>query len=73
MAGKAATENVEENKSNAEPKFSKEQIAASKRYAKDVDIVMALLDSDKEYTFEEVDGIINKFNNKKDGKEDEVK
>lgn len=61
MADKAAME-----EKSAESKFSKEQIVTSKRYAKDVDIVMALLEEGKEYTHKEVESIINKFNKKKE-------
>lgn len=45
----------------SEPKFSKEQIIASARYADRRDLVDALLDEDKSYTFETVDSMIEKY------------
>lgn len=44
-----------------EQKFSKEQILASARYANRRDLVDALLDKDKSYTFETVDSMIEKY------------
>lgn len=44
-----------------EQKFSKEQILASARYANRRDLVDALLDKDKSYTFETVDNMIKKY------------
>ena len=44
-----------------EQKFSKEQILASARYANRSDLVDALLDKDKSYTFETVDNMIEKY------------
>ena len=44
-----------------EQKFSKEQILASARYANRRDLVDALLDKDKSYTFETVDNMIEKY------------
>ena len=44
-----------------EQKFSKEQILASSRYANRRDLVDALLDKDKSYTFETVDNMIEKY------------
>ena len=44
-----------------EQKFSKEQILASARYANRRDLVDALLDKDKSYTFETVDNRIEKY------------
>ena len=44
-----------------EQKFSKEQILASTRYANRRDLVDALLDKDKSYTFETVDNMIEKY------------
>jgi hypothetical protein len=41
--------------------YTKSQIAASKRYKDDVDIVNALLKDGMLYTIEETDGIINDF------------
>ena len=44
-----------------EQKFNKEQILASARYANRRDLVDALLDKDKSYTFETVDNMIEKY------------
>nr|DAQ86818.1 MAG TPA: hypothetical protein [Caudoviricetes sp.] len=44
-----------------EQKFIKEQILASARYANRRDLVDALLDKDKSYTFETVDNMIEKY------------
>lgn len=44
-----------------EPRFSKEQIAASKRYCNQRDLADALLEEGKRYTFTEVDGLIEKY------------
>lgn len=55
--GGAKTEQNEQNKQ----KFSKEQILASARYANRRDLVDALLDKDKSYTFETVDNMIEKY------------
>ena len=44
-----------------EQQFSKEQILASARYANRRDLVDALLDKDKSYTFETVDNMIEKY------------
>lgn len=52
--GSAKTEQTEQ-------KFSKEQILASARYANRRDLVDALLDKDKSYTFETVDNMIEKY------------
>ena len=51
------TEFVEQS----EPKFSKEQILASARFANKRDWVTALLDKDKSYTLETVDNLIEKY------------
>lgn len=45
-------------------KFKKEQLYHSKRYLYQKDLIMSLLEEDKEYTLEQVDKIIQKFNNK---------
>ena len=44
-----------------EPQFSKEQIVASDKYRSQRDLVDALLEADKKYTKQDVDGLINKF------------
>ena len=42
-------------------RFSKEQILASKKYAYRRDALGAILEDGKEYTFAEVDDILDKF------------
>lgn len=44
-----------------EPQFGKEQIAASAKYHDQRDLVDALLDEKKKYTFTAVDNMIEKF------------
>lgn len=44
-----------------EKKFSKEQIVSSDKYCKYRDLVNALLDDEKKYTFETVDNLIEKY------------
>ena len=41
--------------------YSKEQLAASKRYATKRDIIRALLENGKTYTLDEVDALIEKY------------
>ena len=41
--------------------FTKEQLAASKRYAKRRDLIMALLEPGKTYTLNEADRLIDGF------------
>lgn len=48
-----------------EDKYSKEQITSSKRYSKSKDILNALLDENKMYTFTEIDKIIENFKKRK--------
>lgn len=43
------------------PAYTKQQIAASKRYANRQDMVNALLDDSKRYTLDEVDALIKKY------------
>ncbi len=45
----------------AEPAYTKEQVAASQRYAHRRDLVSVLLEDGKAYTLDEVDALINKF------------
>lgn len=45
----------------SEQKFNKEQILASAQYANRRDLVDALLDENKSYTFETVDNMIEKY------------
>lgn len=53
------TESV--NAQIGEHQFSKEQIAVSERYRDHRDLVEALLDERKKYTFEDVDNMIEKY------------
>jgi glutamate 5-kinase len=41
--------------------FTKEQLAASKRYANRRDVISALLENGKTYTLNEVDALIENF------------
>lgn len=41
--------------------FTKAQICSAGKYKSHIDIVSALLEDDKTYTFEQVDKIIDKF------------
>ena len=45
----------------AEQEFSKEQIVAAVKYRDKRDLVDALLDDKKKYTFETVDNLIEKY------------
>jgi hypothetical protein len=45
----------------AEQEFSKEQIVAAAKYRDKRDLVDALLDDKKKYTFETVDNLIEKY------------
>ncbi|GAA0230025.1 hypothetical protein [Metaclostridioides mangenotii] len=45
-------------------RFSKEQLINSEKYAAKRDLLTALLDADKEYSFLEVDKEIDKFEKK---------
>lgn len=47
-----------------ETKYSKEQILKSKRYAHRKDLLNISLEEDKEYSFKEIDKIIEDFMNK---------
>ena len=61
MAAKKITTGTAARSEQTEPMFSKEQILASARYANRRDLVDALLDKDKSYTFETVDNMIEKY------------
>jgi len=61
MAAKKTTTGTAARSEQTEPMFSKEQILASARYANRRDLVDALLDKDKSYTFETVDNMIEKY------------
>ena len=43
------------------PKYSKEQLVRSQRYAHRRDLLGALLKDGKSYTFDEVDDLLNKY------------
>lgn len=45
----------------AEPTYTKDQVAVSKRYANRRDLVNVLLEDGKAYTLAEVDALIEKF------------
>lgn len=62
MAKKAI---LEKPKTEDLAKFSKSQIVNSKRYSNRRDLLTALLEQDKEYSFSDIEEIINKFNDKK--------
>lgn len=44
--------------------FPKEKLITSKKYRENVDLLNVLLEDKKQYTFAEVDSIIEKFNKK---------
>ncbi|WP_304340462.1 hypothetical protein [Metaclostridioides mangenotii] len=46
-------------------KFTKEQLVSAKKYSNRRDILNALLEADKLYSFGETDELINKFEKKK--------
>ena len=48
-------------KESTKPVFRKSELVASERYAKDRDILSALLDANKTYSLEDCDRIIEKF------------
>lgn len=61
MAAKKTTTGTATRSEQTEPMFSKEQILASARFANRRDLVDALLDTDKSYTLETVDNLIDKY------------
>lgn len=52
---------LSKKKDVGQPMFSKEQIVASDRYADKRDLVVALLDDSKKYTYATVDKTIGDF------------
>ncbi len=60
LAKKQTAEVTEEYQAQAD-EFSKEQIVLSDKYCKYRDLVNALLDDEKKYTFETVDSLIEKY------------
>lgn len=61
MAAVKKNENITEEVQHKEQKFSKEQIAASKRYESQKDLINALLTDGKTYALEDVDEKIEKY------------
>lgn len=58
----ATRKNTDDAKTKqTEQRFSKEQILASGKYVNRRDLVDALLDEEKSYTFETVDDMIEKY------------
>lgn len=55
------TKKVESTQTVKEPKFTKEQLLRSKRYAKKRDAIQALLKGDETYTLKQVDDALEKF------------
>lgn len=56
--------NIEKTKEKTEQKFIKSQIVISEKYKNRADILNVMLEEEKEYSFSEVDKIIEKFLNK---------
>jgi hypothetical protein len=56
-----AKNKTDEIKQETVQAYSKEQILASKKYKNRRDILGVLLGNDKEYTFEKVDSLLEKF------------
>ena len=56
-----ANKKAEPVKDTEEFKFSKEKILKSKKYKGAVDILEAALENDKQYSFKEIDKIIEKY------------
>lgn len=61
MAVRNTTTGTAAKSEQTEPKFSKEQILASARFANRRDLVDALLDEDKSYTLKTVDNLVEKY------------
>lgn len=61
MAARKPTAETVAKSEQTEPKFSKEQILVSARFANRRDLVDALLDTDKSYTIETVDNLVEKY------------
>jgi hypothetical protein len=55
------SEKVSEEVSKLKQTFSKEQILLSKKYMHRKDVVNVVLEKDKVYTLDEVEGLIEKF------------
>lgn len=60
---KTVTETVEQSEQSEqiEPKFSKEQIVSAKKYESRVDFLKGNLKDDQEYSFSEVDALIEDY------------
>ena len=61
MAAREPAAETDARSELAEPKFSKEQILTSARFANRRDLVNALLDENESYTLETVDNLIKKY------------
>ncbi|EOS49085.1 hypothetical protein C809_01939 [Lachnospiraceae bacterium MD335] len=61
MATAKKTENSMSDVKNREQMFTKEQIAASQRYADRKDLVNAVLADGKKYTFQDVEKTIENY------------
>lgn len=61
MATAKKTENSRSDVKNREQMFTKEQIAASQRYADRKDLVNAVLADGKKYTFQDVEKTIENY------------
>lgn len=55
------TTKKKEEQPTVEPRFSKERLIRSDRYAKVRDLIEVLLDDEKTYTFKEVNNLIDRF------------
>jgi len=62
MAKKADLEKIDTLKIS---KFTKEQLVNAKKYSNRKDLLNALLQDNKLYSFDETEELINKFENKK--------
>ena len=61
MAAIKKNENIKEDVRHKEQKFSKQQIAASKKYENRKDLINALLTDDEMYTLKDVDEQIDRY------------
>lgn len=61
VAKKVTKVQKDEQVQQTEPKFTKEQIVAAKRFHHQRDLVTAVLDDDKQYTMTEVETLMEKY------------
>lgn len=61
MAGRKKVADVTTEVQSVPIEFSKEQILASAKYCNNRDLVDAILDEKKRYTFENVDSLVEKY------------